>query len=1113
MAIEVVPFSSTGNTGLETVRNENATGSSLTNGTFTVDLSINSDITGGGTAAFQTNDLLLLFHTTEQTKGNLPTEGTGNTHNTANFTPSISYGFLGSHTSNGFIDLGYARSTQGGDRKLCVGAYALVIPSTDTLQNGTLRMTYTGLGSGTNAKRTSTLKCFILRGVDVSDFASASSLGVVVARSSASSSPDGQGDIEWVAPTSEDYASTNYTGTITQFLHGSVRRNGGIVVDDGGALPVNANPQDNTNNTLPTTTVPGAWDQDTEGTVTEGGQDDSGGTSSHRRITYFNTNRTFSGLAYPYAFRLTHGGSNNGDTNSGGTLSILLREAATSNNEERSAVESAVTSEDIVTPTHVDNESRHAEESAATLGDEVAVKHVDNESRHSVESAVAISDDVAPKHVDNEAEHVQESAVTATDDSTPAHLVITAESVTETAVGATDAVEAVHGEALSRHSIESAVTVADEVEPALVDAWFRSATEVAVTAADEVSSDHIINTSRTVTEAAIAVGDTVVADKAGHSASAEDTTTSSDSVVPDHQGLTQVNVIEAAVSATDTPVVTHGEAKFEPVVETAVSIADVVDEIIGVTRSLTESAASLGDEVEPRHGETLTRSTEDSIASADLVDRLVGESIEAPASLSEINATDEVGRDTASQRSAEDSVSAGEDCVRNHGATRLLTESAVSTEDEVDIVYVALVSPAETVGVSDAVEEEVLNVDNGTKHSVPYETVISANLGCDTQLDRPADVTATATVACSFVIKSSDGLVENITELDPDIADNAVDNMAITVSVSANATPAPLANVACVAEGGIVGLTLGLGVTITAGTGAGGGAGDGGFGGVHVIPEDLTVTLTGGVSIGGADLDAEGEVVINGHGDVNGTFNALWLDNEVIIQGKGSVSPDFLTNGELMSVEEVWNTALTQLGVTTIGSTSDQSPQATLLSGVWNGGFRTKFLADHTWNGGKRTAELAKYVDNPTGGRWNYAFTLPSDYIRALRVNGKQNVPDSYNAASSGGSGGRNIWEIEVVANDSGTLARCLLTDEQAVALEYMFDVGDANIDLLAPMTRWAMGLALAAHAAPNFGKSTSDIQMLEAKAQDAIVAAKGVDGQEGTSQMFQSTSLLDCRY
>ena len=172
-----------------------------------------------------------------------------------------------------------------------------------------------------------------------------------------------------------------------------------------------------------------------------------------------------------------------------------------------------------------------------------------------------------------------------------------------------------------------------------------------------------------------------------------------------------------------------------------------------------------------------------------------------------------------------------------------------------------------------------------------------------------------------------------------------------------------------------------------------------------------------------------------------------------------------------------------------------------------------KFLADHAWNGSKRTQALEVYVTDPTGARWSFAYTLPSDHLRALRINGKELQPNSHNYGSSGRWGGHDIFEIEVVANSDGVLKRCLLTDESAVNLEYMFDVGDANIDLLSPMTKWAMGMALAAHAAPNFGKSQQDIALLEDRAKDAMLDAKGVDGQEGTAQIFQTTPILDSRY
>ena len=109
---------------------------------------------------------------------------------------------------------------------------------------------------------------------------------------------------------------------------------------------------------------------------------------------------------------------------------------------------------------------------------------------------------------------------------------------------------------------------------------------------------------------------------------------------------------------------------------------------------------------------------------------------------------------------------------------------------------------------------------------------------------------------------------------------------------------------------------------------------------------------------------------------------------------------------------------------------------------------------------------------------------------------------------------GQNAWEIEIVSNGSEppTLKRCLLSNENSVSLEYIMDIGNDNISLLSPLVTHACGLALAAHVATNFGKNPSEQQQLNQKAQDALLAAKGVDGQESSPRMFSTTSLLDVR-
>ena len=135
--------------------------------------------------------------------------------------------------------------------------------------------------------------------------------------------------------------------------------------------------------------------------------------------------------------------------------------------------------------------------------------------------------------------------------------------------------------------------------------------------------------------------------------------------------------------------------------------------------------------------------------------------------------------------------------------------------------------------------------------------------------------------------------------------------------------------------------------------------------------------------------------------------------------------------------------------------------------------------------------------------RWANIFSLPSDYIRALTVNGHRNQPDNSESV---------MWEIEAVANTSGTKSRCLCTNQSTAKLEYVFDVGD-NVDLLAPAMKHALGLAFGAFVAPNFGKSANEIALLEQKVKEALLKARGIDGQENSARYFSPSELVESRY
>jgi len=226
---------------------------------------------------------------------------------------------------------------------------------------------------------------------------------------------------------------------------------------------------------------------------------------------------------------------------------------------------------------------------------------------------------------------------------------------------------------------------------------------------------------------------------------------------------------------------------------------------------------------------------------------------------------------------------------------------------------------------------------------------------------------------------------------------------------------------------------------------------------------------------------------------------------EVTIDGVGSLSDSLLKRSEYMAVEDIWNVGLSQLGVGLVDGQVDGSAQAALIDKIWDN-FRQQFISDHAWNGCKTTEVLVPLADSnfKDTSRWAYVYTLPSDYIRALTLNGYPNQPKSSESVA---------WEIEIVANDSGTKSRCLVTNQSSAKLEYVFDVGDANIELLSPAMSHAAGLGLASFVGANFGKSASELALIEQKYREALLKAKGIDGQESSGKYFSPTELVDVRY
>ena len=244
----------------------------------------------------------------------------------------------------------------------------------------------------------------------------------------------------------------------------------------------------------------------------------------------------------------------------------------------------------------------------------------------------------------------------------------------------------------------------------------------------------------------------------------------------------------------------------------------------------------------------------------------------------------------------------------------------------------------------------------------------------------------------------------------------------------------------------------------------------------------------------------------------------IGLSLDIICEGilEGKSPPQLLTKEEALAIIDVYNIALNALGVGTLSGVNDGSPQATILNDTFDS-FKRQFLTDYSWNGAKKTVALSRLQDynstdvKPVGDRWAYAYVLPNDYLRVLRINGYERYNNTQQHLE-------NAFEIEVVnyATSATETAnkRCLLTEETSVNLEYIFEPTDDDLTtLLGSQTEHALGLSFAHYIARNFGKTPQEIAVLADEARRAITAAKGVDGQEKTQRLRPDLGLIESRY
>lgn len=84
---------------------------------------------------------------------------------------------------------------------------------------------------------------------------------------------------------------------------------------------------------------------------------------------------------------------------------------------------------------------------------------------------------------------------------------------------------------------------------------------------------------------------------------------------------------------------------------------------------------------------------------------------------------------------------------------------------------------------------------------------------------------------------------------------------------------------------------------------------------------------------------------------------------------------------------EVMNRALIKAGVSTIASPTEESEQARKVNTIWPTAVQGE-LRRHAWNFAKKRDTLAPLASSPGGDDYLYGFTLPSDCLRLVSLNG-----------------------------------------------------------------------------------------------------------------------------
>ncbi|MCP5116915.1 MAG: hypothetical protein GY953_39315 [bacterium] len=124
---------------------------------------------------------------------------------------------------------------------------------------------------------------------------------------------------------------------------------------------------------------------------------------------------------------------------------------------------------------------------------------------------------------------------------------------------------------------------------------------------------------------------------------------------------------------------------------------------------------------------------------------------------------------------------------------------------------------------------------------------------------------------------------------------------------------------------------------------------------------------------------------------------------------------------------DICNRALMRIGASRITALADVSKEAEHCEAFYEP-VRDEILAGHNWNFAIKRAKLAQLVATPSF-EWDYAFTLPTDFLRAVSVH------------DNDGGVGAVPYKIEGEPDD----ARRLVSSAEDIYLRYVSQVTDVN--------------------------------------------------------------------